>query len=179
MGCRHRTGEICNYTNKQCLGARYDEVKWKYTIDPWQERACPNYEEEIGEGGEVDAEKSSTTPWNLKEGDEYKVCIRIFGKDKERFCDEEGCTIGRSIKEDAEVLEALLNRRYEGGIKVEGIEVKSQRMEEFPEIRDFMGKKGLNLVVTIDNEIKFVEEIPLDLIKAEIEKRGIERRAMS
>lgn len=170
MPCRHRTSEICSYTSKQCLGAKYDDKKGEYVVSVWQEKACPDYEPL------EEKEISSKTPWNLKEGEPYTVLIRIFGIEQSFQRGGDIAPEGRSVKEDAEVLEALLNRRYVGGIKVEGIGMDSSEMENFPEIREIAEAKNAYLVVTIDDEIKFINEVPLDLIKEEVEKRGLKKK---
>lgn len=171
MVCKYRSNDLCSHTQRLCFGAQYDEFRREYIVNAWQEKACPSYE------AQDEPEISSKSKWNLKEGEEYKVLIRIFGIEPEKFSDEEGATIGRSIKEDAEVLEVLLNRRYDGGIKVEGIDIRSERMKEFPEVKNWIEKKGANLIVTINDEIKFIGDVPLPLIKREIEKRGVVKRA--
>lgn len=170
MVCKYRSKDSCSQTQRLCFRAQYDEFKKEYIINSWQEKACPNYD---GTSEEI----SSKSQWNLKEGDEYKVLIRIFGIEPGKFSDEEGAAIGRSIKEDAEVLEALLNRRYAGGIKVEGIDIRSERMQEFPEVKNYIEKEGASLVGMINDEIRFIDDVPLPLIKMEIEKRGMVERA--
>jgi hypothetical protein len=156
----------------------FDEEGDIYTVDKWQEKRCPSF---VDDGTDEDAGVTSRTEWNLREGQEYKVVVRIFGRNPIAKTDVEESpfpvfSTDRTVEEDAEVLESILNRRYQGGIKVEGIDVSSQRMEEFPEIKNAI-KKGMELPIgTINNEVKFIGDVPLDLLKVELEKMGLKPR---
>jgi hypothetical protein len=172
VGCIHRNVDECKLTNSQCFGLVYDGRIEDYVVDPWKESLCGSFKSD-GQDEEV----SSKTEWNLKEGDKYKVVVRIFGS-KGDTCDDGTCLTQeyRTAEEDAEILESLLNRRYVGGIKVEGISLNSPRMAEFPEIKEMIDK-GVELpIATINGEVKFIGDIPLNLLKLEIERLGLQPR---
>jgi hypothetical protein len=165
MACKYREGELCKWMQRPCFGAKHD--KDGYTIDAWVEKACPAYKDD-GKSAPL-VEPPSYTP---KKEEECKVVIRIFGPDKEKV--DGDYVIVRSVKEDAMVLEDLLNRRYEGGIKVEGIGITSKRIEDFPEVKEYIAR-GEQFIVTINDRVKIIGDISLPLIKRELEELGLKR----
>jgi hypothetical protein len=175
MGCKYRDEDNCTLTNKICFGAVLDDEKDVCTIDKWQEKRCPSFvDDEKDEYSEI----TSKTEWNLREGQEFRVVVRIFGRNPaaKRDVEDKYFFPDRTIEEDAEVLESLLNRRYEGGIKVEGINIDSDKIEDFPTIKKIIDE-GVELpIATINDELKFIGSIPLELLKFEIEKLGIKPR---
>ncbi len=176
MACKHRDDENCKFSKKPCFGAVFNREEQMYDIDEWQEKRCPNYESENPE--EV---ISSRNEWNLKEGEEYRTVIRIFRENEPEVCEDGECVpkFERSVEEDAEILESLLNRRFEDKIKVEGINISSARMEEFPEIEELIAKGVETPIGTIDDELKFIGDIPLDILKTELVNRGFKLRVSS
>jgi len=175
VGCIHRDIDDCKLTNSPCFGLVYSEQDEEYVIDPWKESMCNSF---ISDG--KNAEISTKDEWNIKEGEKFSVLIRIFGskEDSPSYCNNEICIPGeyRTPEEDAEILESLLNRRYSGGIKVEGFSLNSPRMSEFPEIRKLI-EEGMEPPITMVNgEIKFIGDIQLNLLKLEIEKLGLKPR---
>ncbi len=149
---------------RPCYGAKYDSTSGKYSIDPWVERACPNY---IAVEGD---ELKPPTPKNAQ------VVIRIFGPKKlAEACssDDEECVV-ETLELDQEILQNLFNRIYGGKVAVESVDTSSEDVSMFPEVKRLLDG-GAKLVVTINDEVKFVGSIPLPLIKMEIEKLGVDR----
>lgn len=160
--CEHRHNENCLLMGRPCYGAKYDSDSKQYNIDPWIERSCPNY---VSTG---DEEIKPATPRNPD------IVIRIFGpKGMENTCTDEDCVV-ETLDLDQEILQNLFNRIYGGKVAVEGIDITSEEVALFPEVKRLIDK-GSKLVVMINDEIKFVGSIPLQLIKMEIEKLGVTR----
>ena len=156
--------------DKKCFGLVYGEQSEDYILDHWKEIRCPSF---VSNG--IDEEISSKTNWNLKDGDKFKVVVRIFGNNSDASCDSGGCTNEdvRTPEEDAEILESLLNRRYNGGVKVEGFSLDSPRLVEFLEIKGMIDKGAELPIATINDKIKFIGDVPLNMLKTEIEKLGL------
>jgi hypothetical protein len=146
---------------RPCYGAKQDASKG-YNIDPWVERACPNYaavNQEIMKPG---------TPKNAE------VIVRVFGpQEMDEACSGDDCIV-ETLELDGEILQNLFNRIYGGKVAVESIDTASEEVSMFPEVKRLI-EGGAKLVVMIDDEVKFVGSIPLPMIKREIERRGINR----
>jgi hypothetical protein len=174
MVCKHRDDENCKFSKKPCFGAVFNREEQRYDVNEWQEKRCPTYESDGPE--EVISSKSE---WNLKEGEEYEAVFRIFRENDPVVCEDGECPpskFERSVEEDAEILESLLNRRFEDRIKVEGIDTSSTRMKEFPEIEELIAKGTETPIGTLDDELKFISDIPLDILKTELINRGFKHK---
>lgn len=165
--CEHRSNENCRLMGRPCYGVKHDGNSSKYSVDSWVERSCPNYI--AVEGDEIKPHK----PENAE------VVVRIFGpKELAEACgDEEECVV-ETLDLDQEILQNLFNRIYGGKVAVESVDTASEDVSMFPEVKRLLDG-GAKLVVTINDEIKFVGSIPLPLIKIEIEKLGVERLSPS
>jgi Na+-translocating ferredoxin:NAD+ oxidoreductase RnfG subunit len=146
---------------RPCFGARYDSVAKEYRVDPWIERACPTYaavKEEVREP---------------QEAAKAEVVIRIFGPAKVQEPCEEECVV-ETVDLDAEILQNLFKRKYGDKVRVEGIDIASEEASKYPEVKR-LRQGGAQLVVMINDEVKFIGSIPIPLIKMEIEKRGVKK----
>jgi hypothetical protein len=147
---------------RPCYGAKYHSETGKYSIDPWVERSCPNY---------VSTDGDDIKPAKPRNPD---VVIRIFGpKEVGHKCTDEDCVM-ETLDLDQEILQNLFNRIYGGRVAVESVDSTSEQMAMYPDVKRLIDN-GAKVVVTINDEIKFIGSIPLQLIKLEIEKRGITR----
>ena len=160
--CEHRSDENCLLMGRPCYGVKYDRETRKYSIDPWVERSCPNY---------VSTEGDEIKPAKPRNPD---VVIRIFGpREVGNTCTDDDCVV-ETLDLDQEILQNLFNRIYGGKVAVESIDSSSEQVAVFPEVRRLLDN-GAGVVVTINDEVKFVGSIPLQLIKLEIEKLGVTR----
>lgn len=162
--CRYRRNDDCRLMERPCYGARYDSAAREYRVDPWVERACPNYSavEEPGKPAKTGEPERA----------EAEVVIRIFGpKEVREPC---GGEVVETIDLDAEILQNLFKRKYGDKVRVEGIDIASEEALKYPEVKR-LRRGGAELVVMINEEVKFIGSIPIPLIKREIEKRGVKK----
>lgn len=167
--CKHRREETCKYTYKPCYGFRYNRDTKQYEFDTWKERRCPYYE---------DSEpKTQPPPPEAKISNDMggKVVIRVFGANTPYVADEDDPNPPQSLDTEVEILQGLLKRRYGDAVIVEGVDVNSRRLNDFPEVKAIVSREP-QVVVTINDEIKFIGSIPLPHIKRELEKLGISEK---
>lgn len=159
--CEHRNKENCELMDRPCYGAKYNSTG-EYTIDPWVERACPSYVAVDGESFKPAVPKNA------------EVIVRIFGpKETDEPCGED-CVV-ETLELDGEILQNFFNRIYGGKVAVESVDIASEEINKYPEVKRLV-EKGAQVIVMINDEVKFIGSIPLPLIKLEIEKLGIERK---
>lgn len=160
--CKHRSNENCLLMRRLCMGAEYDKEDKEYKVDYWTERTCPNY---------VAVEQVKTEALKPKgpvRGRE--AVIRIFGPmEVEEQCGDD--CVAETVELQADILRGFFKRRYGDKVRVEGIDIASLEVEDYPAVKEHV-EKGAPIVM-INEEVKLVGEVDLEIIKHEIEKRGI------
>ncbi len=166
MGCTYRNEEMCSFKGDLCIAAEFNPFSQEYEINYLKERNCKNYKADGVFGFDIFSSR--------KPEDNAEVTIKIFGNVVPYQCSTGGCSIPDSPDIDAEVLQGLFDRKFNGRVKVEFVDVMSDEMERYPEVVDIVFNQGSEPVVMINNEIKFVGSIPVEKIKDELKKLGLE-----
>lgn len=163
--CRYRNDENCELMVRICYGAQLVQETGEYKVDFWTERTCPNY---IA----VETEKSEAekTIRPVRAGDE--VVIRIFGPMKVVEQCGDDC-VAETVELQADILRGFFKRRYGDRVRVEGIDIASREVEDYPAVKEQV-EKGAPVVVMINDEIKLVGDVDLGILKMEIEKLGLQ-----
>lgn len=164
--CRHRMEDYsCAHTSKPCYGFKLNPKTREREFDVWQERRCAYYE---------DSHSRSQPPARVEAPKDAggKVLIRIFGANTPYVVDEDYSDQLMSLDTEVEILQGLLKRRYGDVVLVKGIDVNSRRLEDFPEVKEIVNRTQ-EVVVTINNEVKFIGSVPLPHIKRELKKLGV------
>lgn len=166
--CKHRKKEYCKFSGRLCFGAQRDDETGEYKVDFWTERTCPTYEAPQDEKVLIQKELSQSQP----SMEEAEVVIRIFGpmEVKEECGDD---CVAETVDMQAEILQGFFNRRYGAKVRVEGIDIASEVVEDYPEVREYI-EKGVPLVVMINDKVKFLDAVDLPALKQEIKKLGIQ-----
>lgn len=162
--CKHRNKEHCKFSGRPCFGAKRNEETGEYTVDFWTERACPKYEASQDE--KVLIQRKAPQPSR-----EAGVVIRIFGPMEVTEECGDNC-VAETVDLQAEILQGFFNRRYGAKVRVEGLDIASEAVEDYPEVGEYV-KKGAPLVVMINDKVKFVGGVDLGVLKQEIEKLGV------
>lgn len=168
MGCAYRNEEMCSFKGGLCEAAEYNPFSEEYEINYIKERNCKNYKGDSVFGFDMFSAKKSES----KTGD--VVTIKIFGNIVPYQCSTGSCSIPDSPDIDAEVLQGLFDRKFNCKVKVKFIDVMSDEMERYPEVVDIVFNQGSQPVVTINDQVKFVGSIPVEKIKEELRKLGLE-----
>jgi len=163
--CKHRNKEYCNFSGRPCFGAKCDEETGEYKVDFWTERTCPKYEASQDE--KVLIQRKASQPSRAEEG----VVIRIFGPMKVTEECGDNC-VPETVDLQAEILQVFFNRRYGAKVRVEGLDIASEVVEDYPEVWEY-AKKGVPLVVMINDKVKFLGGVDLGVLKQEIERLGV------
>ena len=135
--CKHRFAEDpikCTFTGRECFGARFDETKQEYVIEPWKERECPQYEDS----------KPVTAPEALEIRNPFKEAeavegevpvITVCGTPGASSCASGDCGPEETPDLDAEILQTLFNRKYgKGSVRVEFLDITSSEVEKYPDV---------------------------------------------
>jgi hypothetical protein len=166
--------ELCIHTRRPCFGAEFDEFNQKWVIHKWKERSCPTFEAREQGVWKIDYRKAFAG--ELEEEEQATQAeIIIFGTLIPYNCEEDGlCDLPESIDLDAEVLQNFMDKKYgKGRIKVSWVDIMSDDVEKYPEVKEQLEKSGPTTMVTINGRLRFVGSIPVELIKRELEKMGI------
>ncbi len=160
--CKHRDNENCELNGRPCYGAKRDETG-AYKVDFWTERTCPNY---------VAVEAGGAKVGNPQVATGGEVVVRIFGPaDVKEGCGDD--CVAETVELQADILRGFFKRRYGDKVRVDGFDIASEVVEEYPEVKEFI-KKGASTVVMVNDEVKLVGGVDLEVLKQEIGKLGVE-----
>jgi hypothetical protein len=164
--CKHRKEEYCSFSGRPCFGAKRDETTGTYRVDFWTERACPQYE--ASEDVKELIQKEAAQPPITDEG----FVIKIFGPmDAGEQCGDD-CVV-ETVDIQAEILQGFFNRRYGDKVRVEGVDITSEAVKDYPAVEEYV-KKGASQVVMINDEVKFLGGVDLGALKQELKKLGVQ-----
>jgi hypothetical protein len=163
--CKHRKKEYCNFSGRPCFGAKRDEETEAYKVDFWAECTCPQYEASEDVAALIQKEPSQLSK---ERGD---IVIRIFGPMEAGEQCSDDCVV-ETVDLQADILQRFFNRRYGDKVRVEGIDITSEIVGNYPAVGEYV-KKGVSHVVMINDEVKFSGGVDLGALKQEIRKLGV------
>ncbi len=182
--CRYREDTTCTLTKRDCFGMHYDPEKDEYYFDRFKERSCPSYEPskiELPTEAPQDFDtRVKDTGQVAKKRPDNVVFIRLFGRGgRVLYGEDEAASFieTEDVYLYAEILQSYFKKKYGDQVIVEGIDITSDRIDEFPMVKEILMKEGINsYVVMINDTIRFIGDprnIPLGLIRADIERLGV------
>ncbi len=169
MGCTYRNDEACTLKGGNCIAAEFNEFTQEYEVDYLKEQECKSFKDDSPFGFNLFSAKK-------EEESRARVNIKIFGQVVPYQCSTGGCSVPDSPDIDAEVLQGLFDSKFGPGVvEVEFIDLLGQEIEKYPEIVDLVYTQGNEgPIVTINGEVKFIGDIPVEKIREELERLGLE-----
>ncbi len=168
MGCAYRNDESCNLKGGDCIAAELNKFTQEYEVDYLREQECNNFKSDSPFGFNIFSAN--------KEEKKARVNIKIFGQTVPYRCSTGGCSVPDSPDVDAELLQGLFDTKFGPGvINVEFLDILGQEIEKYPDIIDLVYNQGNESpIVTINDEILFIGDIPVEKIRKELERLGFE-----
>ncbi len=170
MGCVYRNDESCNLKGCDCIAAELNEFTQEYEVDYLKEQECSNFKSDSPFGFDIFSANRD------KEEKKARVNIKIFGQTVPYQCSTGGCSVPDSPDVDAELLQGLFDTKFgHGVINVEFLDLLGQEIDKYPDIIDLVYNQGnKSPIVTINSEIMFIGDIPVEKIRKKLERFGFE-----